>query len=176
MFVNYADGSPCDCWAGQSVPAKSCNGALTLTKNLLIGRIKVLFAFVYKQSMLTSSGCYVTITVMVTVNKYNQNIITTCKWSLGQGNMFTGVCLSTGEAPGPRGLPVPGGECLVETLRSPTPEGYCCERYTSYWNAFLLIYLVWYHIVFFQTALSFCTQHYLFAHGTLRWRWDALHR
>ena len=56
----------------QSVPTKSCNGALTLTKNLLIGRIKVLFAFVYKQSKLTSSGCYVTISAMVTVNKCNQ--------------------------------------------------------------------------------------------------------
>ena len=44
--------------------------------SLLIGRTKILFAFIYKQSMLTSSWCYVTITVMVTVNKYDQSLST----------------------------------------------------------------------------------------------------
>ena len=41
------------------------------------------------------------------------------------GSMLRGVC-SGGTAP--------GGGCLVET----PPGGYCCERYASYWNAFLL--------------------------------------
>ena len=64
--------------------------------------------------------------------------ITSRKRSLGQGNMFTGVCLSTGGGvSGPGGVPgrgglVPGG-CLVET----SPDGYCCGQYASYWNAFL---------------------------------------
>ena len=49
-----------------------CNGVLTLTKNL-IGRTKILFAFIYKQSKLTSNGCYVAITMTVTVNKYDHN-------------------------------------------------------------------------------------------------------
>ena len=72
---------------------------------------------------------------------------------LGQGNMFTGVCLSTeGEGvPGPGGVPAPGGvpgpggvppqvvcllwggcllpgRCPVETPR----DGHCCGRYASY--------------------------------------------
>ena len=48
--------------------------------------------------------------------------------------------------PGPGGLPGPwggawsrgvwSGGCLVET---PLPDGYCCGRYASYWNAFLFI-------------------------------------
>ena len=36
-------------------------------------------------------------------------IITARKRSLGQGNMFTGVCLSTGGVPGPGGCLVLGG-------------------------------------------------------------------
>ena len=80
-------------------------------------------------------------------------IVTARKWSLGQGNMFTGVCLSTGGCllrggACSRGVPAWGGACsrgvwshgggcsggcLVET-----PNGYCCGRYASYWNAFLL--------------------------------------
>ena len=51
----------------------------------------------------------------------NTQFITARKRSLGQGNMFTGVCLSTGGVPGPGGLgeaPGPGGVpglggCLV---------------------------------------------------------------
>ena len=82
--------------------------------------------------------------------------ITTRKRSLGQGNMFTGVCLSTGGClvPG-RGGPWSrgvwswggtwsGGGCLVwgglipggASWRDP-PNGHCCGRYASYWNAFL---------------------------------------
>ena len=44
-------------------------------KSLPIGRTKILFAFIYKQSMLTSSGCYVTITETVPVNKYDQELL-----------------------------------------------------------------------------------------------------
>ena len=40
-------------------------------KNLLIDRTKILFAFIYKQSILTNNGCNTTFTVMVTVNKYD---------------------------------------------------------------------------------------------------------
>ena len=40
---------------------------------------------------------------------------------------FGGVCAWS------RGVSVPRG-CLVETPR----DGYCCGRYASYWNAFLL--------------------------------------
>ena len=64
-------------------------------------------------------------------------IITARKRSLGQGNMFTGVCLSTGGVPGPRGEgawsrgEVPGVD--------PPPDGYSCGRYASYWNAFLFL-------------------------------------
>ena len=39
--------------------------------------------------------------------------ITTRKRSLGQGNIFTGVCLSTGGVPAPGGCLLPGG-CLVQ--------------------------------------------------------------
>ena len=57
-----------------------------------------------------------------------------------EGYVFTGVCLSTGW-----GLP----QCILGytklgrhspwTETPPTPEdGYCCGRYSSYWNAFLL--------------------------------------
>ena len=38
-------------------------------------------------------------------------LFTARKRSLGQGNMFTGMCLSTGGVPGLGGL-VPGGACL----------------------------------------------------------------
>ena len=47
--------------------------------------------------------------------------------------------LAPGGMPGPRGGLVPGGAAwsrggLLETPR----DGYCCGRYASYWNAFLL--------------------------------------
>ena len=44
-----------------------------------------------------------------------------------------GGCLVPGVVPGPGGVSAPGG-CLVETR----PDGYCCGRYASYWNAFSL--------------------------------------
>ena len=68
---------------------------------------------------------------------------------LREGYVFTGVCDSVhrwGWVPGPRGCLIRGGcawfwggmwvwsgGCLVETL----PDGYCCGRYQSHWNAFL---------------------------------------
>ena len=42
------------------------------------------------------------------------------------GGLLPGRCLVPGGS-GPRG--VPGGD--------PPPDGYCCGRYASYWNAFL---------------------------------------
>ena len=68
-------------------------------------------------------------------------IITARKRSLGQGNIFTPVCHSVHRGEGGCLVPggsVPGGDllpggCLVET----PPDGYCCGRYASYWNAFL---------------------------------------
>ena len=92
-------------------------------------------------------------------------VITARKRSLGQGNMFTGVCLPTGGVPGPGvgdwgcsgGCLLPGGT-WSRRVHAPrggawsggsapgggllpvgTPwDGYCCVRYASYWNAFLL--------------------------------------
>ena len=67
-------------------------------------------------------------------------IIIARKRSLGQGNMFTGVCLSTGGCllpggHGPGGVHGPRGEPGGD----PPPDGYCCGRYASYWNAFLFL-------------------------------------
>ena len=48
--------------------------------------------------------------------------------------LFTGGMPGPGELSGPRGClvwGVPGGD-------PPPPDGYCCRRYASYWNAFLL--------------------------------------
>ena len=62
--------------------------------------------------------------------------------------LFTGGYLVPGGVPGPRGVSAPrgawyggclllggawSGECLVDS----PPDGYCCGRYRSYWNAFL---------------------------------------
>ena len=47
-----------------------------------------------------------------------------------------------GVSPGPHpgGFPGPhlGGCVSQHALRQTPPDGYCCRRYTSYWNAFLL--------------------------------------
>ena len=93
------------------------------------------------------------------------SLITARKRSLGQGNMFTvftGVCLSTAGCLVPggcllRGVPAPGGTCsggclllggcllpeegclLQGGVPGGDPRGYCCGRYASYWNAFLLV-------------------------------------
>ena len=61
-----------------------------------------------------------------TLRKTIYSVTTARKRSLGQGNMFTGVCLSTGVGAWSRGgawtrmgVPGPGG-CLVETPRTAT--------------------------------------------------------
>ena len=68
-------------------------------------------------------------------------LFTARKRSLGQGNIFIGVCqefcsqggcLLQGVCLLPGGVSAPGG-CLVET----PPDGYCGRWYASYWNAFL---------------------------------------
>ena len=59
---------------------------------------------------------------------------------LREGNVFTGVCDSVH-----RGVPGPGGVWSWEGGTwsqgvpggAPPPDGYCCRRYASYWNAFL---------------------------------------
>ena len=52
-----------------------------------------------------------------------------------EGYIFTRVCLSTGGCPGPG----PGGGVSQHALRqTPPADGYCCGRYASYWNVFLL--------------------------------------
>ena len=88
------------------------------------------------------------------------DFVTARKRSLRQGNMFTGVCLSRWGVPGPRGgawswwgacfagVWSPGvwsrgvpaqGWVLVQGVvpGGDPPDGYCCGRYASYWNAFL---------------------------------------
>ena len=79
----------------------------------------------------------------------NLCVITARKRSLGQGNMFTGVCLSTGGAWSGGvawsmgrgclvwGVPALGGGVPDPGGVPPSPNGYCCGRYASYWNAFL---------------------------------------
>ena len=107
-----------------------------------------------------------------------QLIFTTCKRSLGQGNIFTSVCqefcsvgrcypsmhcrwypsMPCSRSPGgsaPGGCLLQGvcsggvcsweGGCLLRGVCSwggawwrPPWDGYCCGRYASYWNAFLL--------------------------------------
>ena len=83
------------------------------------------------------------------------NFITTRKQSLGQGNVFTGVCLSTGGVPlglggvplGPGGVHTPHGHTHLWTHTPPwthtlfpppwTPPTVNSGRYASHWNAFL---------------------------------------
>ena len=60
--------------------------------------------------------------------------------------MFTPVYHSVhggGGGSGPEGVPGPGGGgCLVPSgvPGGDPPDGYCCGRYASYWNAFLFFY------------------------------------
>ena len=111
------------------------------------------------------------------------------KRSLGQGNMFTGVCLSTGGCLFLQGVPVLGGACSrvgwylfwrgscfwgtcfqgepapgrwCLVLGGPggdPPDGYCCGRYVSYWNAFL----------FYQFLISqYCRKIYFLSDASLQ--------
>ena len=63
-----------------------------------------------------------------------------------KGNVFTGVCDSVNRGGAwSRGSLVPeGGWCLIpgRGLVETPPDGYCCGRYASYWNAFLFYFIV----------------------------------
>ena len=52
-------------------------------------------------------------------------------WEGGACSQEAGGCLVLG-VPGPGGGAAPGGGALWSA-----PDGYCCRRYASYWNAFL---------------------------------------
>ena len=77
-------------------------------------------------------------------------IFTARKRSLGQGNMFTPVCHSVhrggcllrgGGVPALRGTGYAcsggGGACSRGVPGGDPPDGHCCRRYASYWNALL---------------------------------------
>ena len=59
---------------------------------------------VYRFCNLISEDVFLLLILMV--------LVTVCKRSLGQGNMFTGVCLPTGVVPGPGGCLALGGPGL----------------------------------------------------------------
>ena len=60
-----------------------------------------------------------------------------------EGYVFTPVCLSTGRSASVHaGIPpppeqTPPEQTLPDQAPAPRADGYCCGRYTSYWNAFL---------------------------------------
>ena len=104
----------------------------------------------------------------------NSFLITARKRSLGQGNIFTRVCQefcsqgglvpgggwSWGAWLGGVGVPGPGGVCSrgVPGEEPPLPrDGYCCGRYASYWNAFLLMWVFdkFHHCEKFTGTISF---------------------
>ena len=60
------------------------------------------------------------------------------------------VILSTGGGAYSQGGLLPGGVCSQRGSCSwggawwrPPRDGYCCGRYASYWNAFLLVLILW---------------------------------
>ena len=68
----------------------------------------------------------------------NRNhIFTVCERSLGQGNAFTRTCLFTGGGLPPRGSVYKGA--LPTGGVTPPPTNQKNGRYSSYWNAFLLL-------------------------------------
>ena len=101
------------------------------------------------------------------------------KRSLGQGNIFIGVCqefcsqggggsasggggvclqggcLLPGGVPGAEGVPGPGGAdaCPGGGPGGDPLDGYCCGRYASYWNTFLSGLMLW--VQFDLDLLSF---------------------
>ena len=85
---------------------------------------------------------------LVSFDPFNLSFITAHKRSLGQGNIFTGVCLSTGGVYVSRGFFLQGKSaskgfgqtpvCLVEFGRPPSPN-QTSRRYASYQNTFLSV-------------------------------------
>ena len=68
-------------------------------------------------------------------------LVTACKRSLGQGNIFAPVCHSV-----QRGVPGPGG-CLVWGVPGgDPPDGHYSGRYASYWNTFLFQFFLLKHV------------------------------
>ena len=65
---------------------------------------------------------------------FKLTLITACKLSLGQGNMFTGVCLSTGGGwSAPRGIWSPGGSApgvteYFDPTENPGPDPNSTEK------------------------------------------------
>ena len=76
--------------------------------------------------------------------------------STGRGGLLPGGCPVRGNVCLVWGVPAPGGVCLLPggacsggwvlgawpwggAWWRPSRDGYCCGRYASYWNAFLLI-------------------------------------
>ena len=53
-----------------------------------------------------------------------------------------GGCMVLGGVNGPGGMHGPGGRVLGGLVETTSPDGYCCGRYASYWNAFLLVFLM----------------------------------
>ena len=105
------------------------------------------------------------------------SFFTARKRSLGQGNIFISVCQEFcprgGGGGWVRGVHGPGG-CMVPGVcmvpggpwsrgglvlgvhgpvgvpGGPPPDGYCCGRYVSYWNAFL--FFLQFHAVFTENS------------------------
>ena len=94
------------------------------------------------------------------------------QWSC-KGYVFTCVCLSTGGVPQqvPPGPGTPPGTRYTPWIRYPPgpgtpprdqvhpPDSYCCRRYASYWNAFLLInnafsVRLWKYLISIQNLLG----------------------
>ena len=85
--------------------------------------------------------------------------------------LFTGGCLLPGglvQGVGMclvRGGASSWGVCLVETPLP--PDGYCCGRYASYWNAFLLNLL--FHFFFQQGRNQHCIDSITNKHRIITW-------
>ena len=84
----------------------------------------------------------------------------------GGGAWSWGVCLLPGRCACSWGVCLLlGGACsrgcLVET---PPPDGYCCGRYASYWNAFLFL-IISLVVTYFLRAASRYRRNTRFHHG-----------
>ena len=67
LFVYYTNDSPSDCWADESVSAKSMSCMLTLKNSRWVELRSYLHLFV--QTVKFNNGCYITIMVTFTVKK-----------------------------------------------------------------------------------------------------------